>query len=231
MNIQLNRYDVVVWRVVGSLLLIFVFCAVIGLAVAGGTLIRSGGEKPRAEMGEANGAPKAQALHLGYFDRMAGTDTILVPLVAESSARIGSLYSSSSGQDAKNYLLFNTKTKTARWLWKGTSVSVTEVQLVFDRGSHEEGKKVVGLLVVKPERDTNGDGRVNQDDLQNVDYFPLNSVKSFRVAAGVDRVIGMEQSRSNQVLLFFAKEHKSSFMELLLEPQSVSAAHDIGSPD
>jgi hypothetical protein len=230
MQLTLNKYDRILWRVVGTLLLLV---ALLGGASLAFLLAQVFGERRhRAHDAVAvdERTKTEEFLRLGYFQPLEGTDFVLIPLSAEGGGGGGSLYSRVPKSTNRNYLLFNARTKESRWIWPSHASLIRAETYVYDRVGRENGRHVTGILFERTTEDTNGNGRLDDEDRAGVEYYVPGSGRRVPVVADIERVIGIQQLRPDEVIVFYSRAGKSAFVTLNTASLAVSAPREIVVP-
>jgi len=190
MTFDLQRYNRVVWALIGTLLLL----GALALLVTGVSALwpsrQEGGSLPTASGTSNEGAaPAASALRLGIPRPLNGTDTLLVPVegllkTMEEPRGFGSY--SKGGPEAPlfNLLFVDARTRASQALLNGKGL-ITHYDVLEDDRS--PSAKAVGLVLRIVESDTNGNGRLDDGDEDRV-YLCDTSGKNLRVVSPADNV-------------------------------------------
>lgn len=229
MKLNFEKYDKIIWRVNGTLILLGSVIAVLVCALVGSRLVSEVFEtRPEHDIVNVNqNTKKEEFLRLGYFQPLPGTDLILVPLTAEQKSN-ASYYSRSSYNQARNYLIFNAKTKDSYWVWKTNTTLALEETKIQNQVSDGKNQKVIGLVFEFVDKNSNADKTVDENDQKSLQYFDLATRKPLPVVDGVDRVIGVRQSGDDEVLFFYSRAGKSFFKGLTLSAMKLSDEYEIG---
>ena len=153
MTTKTERFFLWVWRVNALILLVLAVAALIGSgALAYNVGIFAGRERAAEQVTRIGGTDLVgEELKLGSFHVIPGTDFLYAELAAPSRY-IGSGSSDGLGT-ARNLLFFDTKTKTAHWLFNDNSSELLSWRMVYDepRRSMTEEKesqlRVVGMIL------------------------------------------------------------------------------------
>ena len=231
MKLNLEKYDKVVWRINGTLLLLACMGTILVCAIVGYKLLKEvfGTRQVHDIVNVDKDTKKEEYLRLGYFHALKGTDLILVPLSSEQKYEVGT-YSKSSHVQARNYLVFNSKNKESYWVWKSNDYLVLEETRIYDQIKDEKAQKTRGLVFEFIGADSNADRMMDDEDKKSIEYFDLSSKKSVPVLSPVDRLVGVEQTGDDEVLFFYSRSGKSYFKSLAVSSLSLSDEKEIGLP-
>lgn len=223
MKLNLEKYDKIIWRINGTLLLLACLGSLLVCFVVGFKIIREElgpGQKTHDLVNVNQETKKEEFLTLGYFSPLQGTPYILVPLTSEQKLDV-SYSSKTSYGSARNYLVFNSKTKESFWIWNSNSFIVLRHTLVYQSSGDEKNRKVLGIVFEFVSDNKNS---------KSIQYFDLASRKVASVIQNIDRAIGVEQSSDDEVLFFYARNGKSFFKSLNVSSFLLSDEKEIGLP-
>lgn len=231
MKLNLEKYDKIVWRVNGSLLLLACIGAILVCSVVGYKLMIEvfGNRQVHDIVNVDQNTKKEEYLRLGYFHSLKGTDLILIPLTSEQKYE-ASYYSKSAYSHARNYLVFNSTSKEGYWIWKSNSFLVLEDIKIHNQIKDEKTQKARGLVFEFVEKDSNTDNVLDGNDKKSIQYFDLATKKSVPVISQVDRSIGVQQTGDDEVLFFYSRTGKSFFRSLTVSSLALSDEKEIGLP-
>jgi hypothetical protein len=226
---KLEKYDKVVWRINGTLILLT--CLTVGFVclIAGWKLVGDlFGQHERHDLINVDqNTKKQELLKLGYFESLPGTNLVLVPLSFEQTIAMP-LYSKSTHSNSRNFLVLNAKTKESYWIYKANTALVINTDHVYEKVvESEKDKKVVGLLIDLVEADSNHDGVLSPDDQRTLQYFDLRQKKLVPIVGEVERSIGNKQVDSEELVLFYSKSGKSFYRSLSLSNLSVAGEQEV----
>ncbi len=230
MKLNLENYDKLLRRALGTFLLLAGLGAILVCIFVGYNLVRVVSEKPQAPdiVNINQNTKKEENLRLGYFQPLKGTDLFLIPLSEENSDASYSLKSAYSG--ARNYLVFNTSNKDSYWIWKSNAFLIHKDTKIHNQTKDEKTQKTRGLVFEFVSEDSNTDGRLNYKDMKSIQYFDLTSKKSVSVINHFDRSIGVQQTGDDEVLFFYSRNGKSFFKSLSTTSLDLTDEKEIGLP-
>ncbi len=217
-----NKYDILIWRFNGILILLL---AVVGLGVmifSAFTMFQTN-QKPAPDLINLNDkVKKTEHLRLGQPQKMEGTDLILIPLSSDDNPEGQSVVNLKSGgyyysSNLRNYLLVNTKTKQNSWFWE------TNNNLILT------DKKIGrGIAFEILEKDSNGDGSLDSKDQRTIQFFDFQNFSNTTIVSNIDREIGVELVNSDEVLFLYSENGRSFYKTFDLSKKVVSEAFEIG---
>lgn len=231
MSINYEKYDKLMWRIIGTLILLFCAGSVLmGLALSVKFFQETSPPQQRHDLVNVNHATKKEELlRLGQFQNIKGTELILIPLTVESNAGVNSSYDMKFGYDnARNFLVFDTKSKNSSWVWSSNSNEVFSTTNIYSDITDTIKQKTLGMAIEFADQDSNRDGEVNHKDQRNLHYFDLSSKKTTALTDKIDRSIGVQQTSNDEVLFFYSRGGKSYFKSLTLSNLSTSEEKEIG---
>lgn len=191
-------------------------------------LVERKSRSARHDLVELNVATKKEEfLRLGYFKALQGTDYFLVSLSPLGEGGKFSSYSERWQDNARNYLLFHSKTKKSQWVWKNNSSYILAVTEVYNRVGQEKGRKVAGLFFELVDKDSNADGRHDYKDQRSLQYLDLTTSKVTHVFPAADRMIGIEQISPAEALIFYSMGGQSFFRSFSIDKLMATPAEKI----
>lgn len=148
LKFNLEKYDKLVWRVNGTLLLLACIGAILVCTIVGYKLLKDAFATRHVHdiVNVDQNTKKDEYLRLGYFQPLKGTDLILIPLTFEQKYDM-SYYSKSAYSHARNYLVFNSKNKASYWIWKTNSFLVLQVTTIHNQIKEEKTNKQEALYL------------------------------------------------------------------------------------
>lgn len=233
MSINLEKYDLLLWRAIGSLILVICIGSVlVGLVLSFKVFQDAPPPQQRHDIVNVDqNTKKEELLRLGQFQSLRGTELIIIPLTVESdnNASFESSYDMKFGySNSRNFLVFNTTTKENNWIWKTNTNEVFSSTYIYDNIVETAKQKTLGIAFELVDTDTNQDGKVTHKDQRNLHYFDLNAKKITPIVDRIDRSIGIQQPANNEVLFFYSRNGKSYFKSLGLSNLSISEEKEIG---
>ena len=230
---NLEKYDKLMWRAIGTLILIGCLGSVlVGLVLIFNVFNDRTPPQQRHDIVNVNQATKKEEhLRLGHFQELKGTELILIPLTIQndSNASFESSYDMKFGySNSRNFLVFNTKTKESSWVWSSNSNEVFSSTNVYDNIADIGKQKTLGIAFEFVSEDTDLDGKINHKDQRNIHYFEANSKKITAIVDKIDRSIGTQQNSNDEVLFFYSRGGKSFFKSMKVSNLTVSEEIEIG---
>jgi hypothetical protein len=216
-----------VWRINGLLLLPVSLLALLGVgAIAGGELgmFRGRGDGRGALRTTADGAqdPDAKRLRLGEFQRVQGTSVLWAPLHSDADWRFGP-GSSYEPRETHNFLFYDAQGRDGRWLVEGNQRLFVDSDELRSEGCEKEAKTKAMLYLVA-ERDTDGNGRVNQDDALSVAISAPDGRGYQVVLAEAEAVHGWHFDPPSRLVVFHSRDGSPRVLEVDLETRAT--VHD-----
>lgn len=169
MKLDLDRYNRAVWALLGTLALLGLGASLIAGLVALWPSARHAGTIPTP------GSPRAQdtaaappSLRLGLPEKIQGTEFVLIPVEAMVDGRhgaggggFGSYSKGDSGAPLFNMVFLNSTTGISHTLLAKKAL-ITRYEMLEERRG--EAVKAAGLVLRMVEADTNGNGRLDPED-------------------------------------------------------------------
>lgn len=203
----MTNYDRILWRLNGTLLLIACLATLVVCLVVGWQMLTKH-DDPAIPL--TNGDER---LSLGAPRALKNSPLMLIPLTPRAQVEISY---DVAYPDARNYLVFDALTKESRWLWTGNARAATQDSVIFDQIAHEETQKARGLVVT-----------TRKDETRTVEWFDLAARKSAVITEAADRVIGVQQTRDDEVVIFYARTNKSYFKTLTPSTAAVAPEREL----
>lgn len=207
-----KRFYSVVWRV--NALLIFavgVGCLLL-LLFAATMFIKDMGRGRHAEdtvhVNEVQVA-KAEA-SLGAFTAIEGSAMMRAPLTVRQEVGANPYVSKVSGTNAiQNYLYVDPVSHTSHWLITGNRGLILETTELLSRSySGQESDAVEAVVYRLVDTDTDGDGKLSEDDLNTIAVSDPAGKRLVRLFAKVDYVNGLRLTgKGALVVLYTAGGH------------------------
>lgn len=226
----LERYDRIIWRANGTLILLACVGTIVVCSIVGYKLLKDmfGTRQVHDIVNIDDTTKKIEHLKLGYFERLKGTTLILVPLTLEQEFE-KSYYSKNSYTRARNYMVFNMGTKESYWIWDDNSALILNEHKVHNQLEENRSQKTIGIAFEIVQSDSNSDGTLSSEDKQTLHYFDIDSRKTITLADGLDRTLGIQQF-NREVLFFYSKAGRSYSKSLNLQDLSTSSEKAIDTP-
>lgn len=149
---------------------------------------------------------KAQLrFNLDEHQDITGTDTHMLKLTARKTES-GSVYSGYE-RDTRNILFLSDEERPARWLFPDQSrVIHTATQLQtqdIDNNTNTTKIVTVALYYVYSEKDTTGDGEIDQRDKASLGLSRANGEDFTTVLTGVDRVYSVSLAKPHAISVLY----------------------------
>jgi hypothetical protein len=151
--------------------------------------------------------PVEEDIYLGYPQIQNGAGHVRVALYRDQRRSMG-LYSKSSGGNMVNVLFVDAATGAQSWLFKGTQRQIFSDLETFS-SLRSSDRVVAAIVYTLAEADSNGDGRISNEDQKSI-AVSLPDGSGYRVVlADVERLFSVEQISDNRVLVLYAKGAES----------------------
>lgn len=200
---NLEKYDKLIWRANGTI--IFFTCLValvVGLFASYKIVSELIGQRNVHDIVNVNQETKKEEfLRLGYFKHLKGTDLYFVSLSSEQKYN-NSYYSKESYANSRNFLIFNSNTKTSHWVWPSNAYMSLEETLIYNQLDENNQQKTLGLVFEYVPFDSNNDKQLDRNDNKSIQFYDLVSRKTIAITDKIDRSIGVQQSSAQEVLFF-----------------------------
>lgn len=209
----MNRFDRILWRVNG----IIILCgAVLGLALVGfATLSTFLGSremhKAAAVVTEQQGSTEKESLNFGDAIPVTGSALIQLPLLSDVRYGRGS-FSLKGGSDsfgARNFLFVNHQNLSSWWLFEGFHRLVRERHVLRAEMDRNE-TPIVGNIYEIAASDTDGDGRVTRNDDIAAYFASPDGKRVQELVPPCDRIISVRQVGNTEVLIVFQNDQATS---------------------
>ena len=208
---DLSKYDKIVWRINGSILLLLSLATLLICVVAGlYNLWWANNQSTRQIIVDIDDETKEKRFfRLGYFSHLDNTGSILIPLQVEGGESEKMALSSYQGQAnrACNYLIYDKKGGKSQWVWKNNEQRIFKHTYVHSSTGKKEA--VVGIVFESVPRDSNRNKILDRGDKKSLEYFGLSDSLKSLVIENIDMVLGVEQSSADELLIFFVVDSKS----------------------
>lgn len=167
MRLDLDRYNRILWALIGTLLMAGLLALLIG-GLASFWPSRDGNQSLPAGAAASDGSStRAAVLRLGLPDALKGTDLLLVPVEglpheAEEPRGLGSYGKGAPTAPLFNLLFVDARTQASHPLLAQKGL-ILHHEVLVDRGEAKD-ERTVGLLIRLVDADTNGNGRLDEED-------------------------------------------------------------------
>ncbi|MDP1831418.1 MAG: hypothetical protein Q8K67_05120 [Geothrix sp.] len=173
MKLDLDRYNRVVWALLGTLALLGLGASLVAGLAALWPSSRHAGTIPTPGTPHTQDTTAAPpSLRLGIPEKIQGTEFVLIPVEAMVEGRngaggggFGSYSKGDAGGPLFNMVFLNSTTGASHALLAKKAL-ITRYEMLEDRRG--EAVKAAGLVFRMVEADTNGNGRLDQEDEDKV---------------------------------------------------------------
>ena len=205
-EITMNRFDKVVWRINGILILSVGVFACLALLFSLFSMYQ--GSKRDREVGEIvtinEETQKKEYLFLGSFQKVEGQGFFICPLVA--SQKYDRLYYSKSASSIRNYLFFNPSDTSSRWLLESNHWLINAKHPIYKNFSDDEASVINRYVYEIVKKDTNGDEKLNHDDLKTIYISNYDGTNLIIVIEATDDVMGIHQIDDQSTIIFHRQD-------------------------
>jgi len=212
---NMNTFDRILWRLNGILILIGVLGALVLITyIFTQSSQFSTRQKQEAAVITSDEKQGKQYLQLGGGSLIFGNGILRFPLSEIESG--GSFSSSGYGGFTRNYLFLNPIDLKSWWLLPDHKSIIRESH---DLCNPQLGasKKVVSTIYEIIAKDTNGDGKISQDDSTRA-YFSTNLNDSGKELTGDSvRIISVQQINESQAIVLFQTQTETRYKIILIE--------------
>lgn len=197
----MDRFFVVVGRIISVLLLLVLLGGIVGVAFL--TLGTSQRERSPALVAETVPGTKAPVrLNLGSPEQIIGVDATMIELRSEGS--YSKIASGGSPGETRNLLFLTGADKKASWLFKNHQnlvLDVEQIQKVKSSSTHP----ALAVYVRYVPADTNGDGELSEQDNAVLALVKPDGTGFLPIAQGVSRVISYDMQDDDQLSLVYQR--------------------------
>lgn len=231
-----SRIFRVIWRINALLILgaglILAAILCVGLYQIGQEVFR-----PRQISETVNVEPEAQRSTqwmLGNFERVAGTDYLAAPVFSAQTYRVPSVSSVSSVSSitkntsaVRNYLFVNSVDKASRWLVPHNNYLFLSVEELGWPKPDSDAYKVKWIWYEVVKSDTNGDGRLTDEDRRTVAIADASGDRYIELVPDVDVILGAAMRGQDTLLIFYRSGSKNLVSEIALAGGRVTVTKDL----
>ena len=176
------------------------------------TFFYSANEHKDAAVVDINqGTHQREYLNLGNSTKMTGLSVVRMPLNSDTSYR--SFSSESSGGRTRNFLFIDFSSMSSKWLFDGFQRLILNEHDLY-ASLNNSGTNVVGSIYEVVASDTNGDGKVTEDDQVAAFWGTPDGKDVIEVVSSAKRILSVEQVTDTEVLIIYQQE--KSTVALLL---------------
>jgi hypothetical protein len=203
MPLRSRRFFSVLWR--ANAVLIFV-AGILGSLVLAVVLVLMWREVTRTRhasdvLNIASNEVERSKASLGDFARIDGTPVLRAELFVEQEYELSAV--SKGTRSTQNYLYYNATEDSTHWLmpgYKGLILSTHEVRANDDDDGRTPPTAVLYELI---DRDTNGDGKLTQNDLKEIAISDPAGTHLTRVLKDVEELNGQHLAEGGSDVLVF----------------------------
>jgi hypothetical protein len=218
MERKMNRFDRVIWRINGIIILS------VGIVVGGISLFaaykiyrETTRERHVVEVVNLNAeTKKEEKLHLRYFDQVEGRPYLVGSLYSDQKYEFSS--SSKSSSSLRNLLYINEDDKSSHWLLDSHDWLILNEHEMFDSLSDDENdRKIEGFVYEVVNKDSNQDEFLDDEDkiLLLLADFKGENVKT--IEEDIDDVLFIKQKDPKSFVAIITKDGKTAIKEIELK--------------
>ena len=205
----MNKFDKIVWRINGVLIL----CVV---AVAGFVLLFASYEMFKDKSRDRNVSniinvnaetQKKEYMFLGSFSKIEGREFFICPLRANQE--YDRSYYSKSASSVRNYLYFNQYDYSSRWLLESNNWLINNKYAIYKNFNEDEKNITIGFFYEIVKKDSNGDGIINYDDNKSIYHSKFDGTNLIVVLEETTDILGINQIDDNKTIIFHRNDRKS----------------------
>lgn len=167
---------------------------------------------------------------IGRPSLLAGTSFVMAEFY--ESQKYDALYLSSkdSRYNTVNHLLIDTRTGNTHWLVPGLKQLFLQQVGAYDKkhfnnDNEEDKRNLVSIFYTLIEKDTDGNGRLTDDDKLSFAFSGPTGNEFAILQNGIDKVYSMDQI-TDDTFLFLYEKNKETFSEIYSLP-SVKLLHQV----
>jgi hypothetical protein len=185
-------------------------------------------ETPRIEgVKDSNSAPKYTAA-LGGFQTLKGTPYLMAIMTSTGWSRedkLSSYESGSNGGQNHNLVFLDANSLESRRLFNTNDYVITQTDQYTQK---VEGKDVTQWLAHRVlKADTDGDKRLDQNDLQTVGISSANGKQYVEVLTGITAIFGLEMVKPGQLVVVYEKDKAKTASIIDLEKRTIIATKPV----
>jgi len=206
---KLNKFDKIVWRINGVLILSVGVVAgfVLLFALYGIFKNKSGDRNVRNIINVNKETQKKEYLFLGTFSKVEGREFFICPLRANQ--KYDRSYYSKSASSVRNYLYFNQNDSSSRWLLESNNWLINDKYLIYKNFNKDRKKITNGFFYEIVKKDTNGDGILNYDDNKSIYHSNFDGTNLIVVLEETADILGINQIDDKKSVIFHKNDKKT----------------------
>jgi hypothetical protein len=228
---ELTRVDRLVWRFNGFVIAVAGVASLLLMVIGSYKVVREvfGKRSVSSVVHVVEGRTQRQSFSLGRFSPIQGSPWLAARLEAEQEYQHS--YYSKSGSSCRNYLFFDTRNNSSKWLLpNNSSLILTNHEILEDLSMVDrEERKILGVLYEVINGDTNADGRLDFDDKKSFILYRLSDGEAVSLLDGLDMFLGLHQNSTNEVVIFFRENQRNFFTSLNVATGTLSEKKELPS--
>ncbi|WP_424102530.1 hypothetical protein [Moorena producens] len=221
-----NKFFRFVWRFNAIVIMASGLLAIAVLAFAAIEIVRST-TRDRQGMNIVNvddDSSSSPEWELGNLREVDGTTYLMVPLYSDQS--YSQSYYSKSTRSTRNYLFLDSETGNSKWLFAKNDYLIASDRFISETNDKEnnrlESKQVIAVLYQLIKEDTNGDGRLTNNDLLTIAFTHPKGNDYQEVLTGVDKFLGYKVLKANSLLILYQRDGIAYSAKVSLENFTLS---------
>ncbi|NEQ87560.1 MAG: hypothetical protein F6K26_48425 [Moorea sp. SIO2I5] len=205
-----NKFFRFVWRFNAIVIMASGLLAIAVLAFAAIEIVRSTTRERQGIniLNVDDDSSSSQEWELGNLREVDGTTYLMVPLYSDQSYTQS--YYSKSTRSTRNYLFLDSETGNSKWLFANNDYLIASDRFISGTNDKEnnrlESKPVIAVLYQLIKQDTNGDGRLTNNDMLTIALTHPNGNDYQEVLTGVDRFLGYKVINANSLLILYQRD-------------------------
>ncbi|AOX02782.1 hypothetical protein BJP34_28055 [Moorena producens PAL-8-15-08-1] len=226
-----NKFFRFVWRFNAIVIMASGLLAIAVLAFAAIEIVRST-TRDRQGINIVNvddDSSSSQEWELGNLKEVDGTTYLMVPLYSDQS--YSQSYYSKSTRSTRNYLFLDSETGNSKWLFAKNDYLIASDRFISETNDKEnnrlESKPVIAVLYQLIKQDTNGDGRLTNNDMLTIALTHPNGNDYQEVLSGVDKFLGYKVLKANSLLILYQRDGIAYSAKVSLENFTLSNEKEI----
>lgn len=187
------------------------------------------GETPKSteDVKDSNSAPKYTAA-LGGFQSLKGTPYLMAIMTSTGKSRadkLSSYESGSNGGQNHNLVFLDANSLESRRLFNTNDYVIIQTDQYTQK---VEGKDVTQWLVHQVlKADTDGDKRLDQNDLRTVGISSANGTRYVEVLTGITEIFGLEMVKPGQLVVVYGKDKAKTANIIDLDKRTIIATKPV----
>ncbi|NEO79527.1 hypothetical protein [Moorena sp. SIO4G3] len=221
-----NKFFRFVWRFNAIVIMASGLLAIAVLAFGAIEIVRSS-TRERQGINIVNvddDSSSSQEWELGNLKEVDGTTYLMVPLHSDQSYTQS--YYSKSTRSTRNYLFLDSETGNSKWLFAKNDYLIASDRFISETNDKEnnrlKSKPVIAVLYQLIKEDTNGDGRLTNDDSMTIALTHPKGNDYQEVLTGVDKFLGYKVLKANSLLILYQRDGIAYSAKVSLENFTLS---------